>query len=82
MATKVKTQTKAAKAGSSAGTKISTVIQLLKQSGGATLDEIVKATGWQPHSARAALTGLRKKGHSIEKSKRGDETCYHITVSD
>jgi hypothetical protein len=31
---------------------------MLKRSGGATLDEIVKATGWQPHSTRAALTGL------------------------
>jgi DNA-binding IclR family transcriptional regulator len=81
MATKVKTQTKAAKAGSSGVTKISAVIELLKQSGGSTLDEIVKATGWQPHSARAALTGLRKKGHTIEKSKRGDLTCYHITAS-
>jgi hypothetical protein len=81
MATKVKTQTKAAKAGSSSVTKISAVTGMLKQSGGSTLDEIVKATGWQPHSARAALTGLRKKGHPIEKSKRGDQTCYHITAS-
>jgi DNA-binding IclR family transcriptional regulator len=81
MATKVKTQVTAAKTGQNAVTKISTVIDLLKQSGGATLDEIVKATGWQPHSARAALTGLRKKGHTIEKSKRGDQTCYHITAS-
>jgi DNA-binding IclR family transcriptional regulator len=78
MATKVKTQVTAAKTGQNAVTKISTVIEMLKQSGGATLDEIVKATGWQPHSARAALTGLRKKGHTIEKSKRGDQTCYHI----
>jgi DNA-binding IclR family transcriptional regulator len=81
MATKVKTQVTAAKTGQNAVTKISTVIDLLKQSGGATLDEIVKATGWQPHSARAALTGLRKKGHTIEKSKPGDQTCYHITAS-
>jgi hypothetical protein len=80
MATKVKTQTKAARSGSSAVTKISAVTGMLKQSGGATLDEIVKATGWQPHSARAALTGLRKKGHTIEKSRRGDQTCYHIMV--
>lgn len=80
MATKVKSQPKATKTGSNAATKINSVIDLLKRNDGATLDEIVKATGWQPHSARAALTGLRKKGHTIEKSKRGDETCYRITV--
>jgi DNA-binding IclR family transcriptional regulator len=81
MATKTTTQTKAAKTGPNPVTKISQVIEMLKKGSGATLDEIVKATGWQPHSARAALTGLRKKGHSIEKSKRGDQTFYHITAS-
>jgi hypothetical protein len=24
------------------------------------------------------LTGLRKKGHAIERRKRGDLTCYHL----
>lgn len=62
-------------------TKIGKVIDLLKRPDGATLDEMVKSTGWQPHSARAALTGLKKKGHVIEKSKRDDVTCYRITAS-
>ncbi len=60
-------------------TKIAKVIGLLQRKQGATLDEIVKATSWQPHSTRAALTGLRKKGHLIERTKRGDATCYRIT---
>ena len=60
-------------------TKIDQVIALLQRTQGATLAEIVQATGWQPHSARAALTGLKKKGHVIAKSKRDDATCYHIT---
>ena len=30
------------------------------------------------HSARAALTGLRKKGHTIEKDNRDGATCYRI----
>ena len=30
---------------------------------GATLDDLVEATGWLPHTTRAALTGLRKKGY-------------------
>ncbi len=38
-----------------------------------------KVTGWQSHSIRAALTGLRRKGHAIERSKstKGD-TVYRI----
>ena len=63
-----------------ADSKIGTVIALLRRDEGATLDEMVAATGWLPHTTRAALTGLRKKGHTIEKTKRGDVTCYRITA--
>jgi len=59
--------------------KIDTVVALLRRQEGATLEELTSATGWQPHSARAVLTGLRKKGHALEKSKRDDMTCYRIT---
>jgi DNA-binding IscR family transcriptional regulator len=58
--------------------KIDAVLDLLRRSEGATLGEITEATGWQPHSARAVLTGLRRKGHVLEKTKRGDVTCYRI----
>jgi hypothetical protein len=44
------------------GSKIAAVIALLQRKQGATLDEMVSATGWQPHTTRAALTGLKKKG--------------------
>jgi DNA-binding transcriptional regulator PaaX len=36
---------------------------------GASLIALAKVTGWQPHSVRAALTALRKKGHAIEQAK-------------
>lgn len=49
--------------------KTEKVLALLKRTGGATLDELVEATGWLPHTARAALTGLKKKGYSIERTK-------------
>jgi hypothetical protein len=62
-----------------AGSKQALVIEILGRQGGATLAELVEATGWLPHTTRAALTGLRKKGHSLTKSKRGDVTCYSIT---
>ena len=49
--------------------KTDKVLELLKREGGATLEELVETTGWLPHTRRAALTGLRKKGHPIERSK-------------
>lgn len=52
---------------------------LLRRDGGATLDEIVAATGWLRHSARAVFTGLRKKGFAIEKQKVDGATRYSIT---
>ena len=46
---------------------------------GATLDDMVAATGWLPHTTRAALTGLRKKGHELAKSKNAEgQTVYRI----
>jgi hypothetical protein len=58
--------------------KIARVKALLGRDAGATLDKLVAATGWLPHTTRAALTGLRKKGHALTRSKRGDATCYRI----
>ena len=62
-------------------TKIGKAIALLKRKQGATLNEMVKTTSWQPHTTRAALSGLRKKGHTIERDKRGETTCYRIIAS-
>jgi hypothetical protein len=59
-------------------TKSSTVLDLLRRDEGATLAELIAATNWLPHTTRAALTGLRKKGHAIERSKRGTDTSYRI----
>ena len=63
-------------------TKSSAVLTLLQRDEGATLTELVEATGWQPHTTRAMLTGLRKKGHAIERRKRDDVTCYHLPLDD
>ncbi len=62
-------------------TKGAMVLDLLRREQGATLDELVLATGWLPHTTRAALTGIRKKGHAVAKSKRGDVSCYRIEVA-
>lgn len=49
------------------GTKRALVISLLSRPEGASLDQLVEATGWLPHTTRAALTGLRKKGYHLSR---------------
>lgn len=61
--------------------KTEKVLALLTRTGGATLDELVEATGWLPHTARAALTGLKKKGHHIERTKVDGVSRYAATKS-
>ena len=61
--------------------KINAVVALLSRNDGATLPELVEATGWLPHTTRAALTGLRKKGHGIARGKRDGATCYRIVAA-
>ncbi|EEX12504.1 conserved hypothetical protein [Citreicella sp. SE45] len=43
------------------GTKQETLIEMLRAEGGATIEEIVEATGWQPHTVRGAMSGALKK---------------------
>ena len=62
-------------------TKIGKFIALLTRNEGATLDEMIEATGWQPHTARVAMSGLRKKGYTIDRGKLGEATCYRIISS-
>lgn len=61
--------------------KAALVLGMLSRSEGATLTELVEATRWLPHTTRAALTGLRKKGHALEKGKRDGATCYRIVAA-
>lgn len=57
----------------------STVIKLLSRNRGATVAEMMGVTHWQPHSTRAFLTGLRKKGRIVLKESRKDgETSYRL----
>lgn len=48
------------------------VKQLLSRKNGATAAEISTATAWQPHSVRAYLSGLRKKGSVLAREERRD----------
>ena len=60
--------------------KRDTVVKLLGRPKGASVADLQKATGWQPHSIRAALTGLRKRGYEIVREKDDFAvTRYRIT---
>ncbi len=59
-------------------TKIGTVQKLLSRPSGATIAQLQRVTGWQPHSLRAALTQLRKKGHAIERAGELGKAKYRI----
>ena len=62
-----------------AGSKLAKVIGMLTSKAGTTIEAIVKATKWLPHTTRAALTGLRKRGYRVEKERReGGRTIYRI----
>tara|TARA_R110000787_G_scaffold182768_3_gene294825 strand:+ start:288 stop:848 length:561 start_codon:yes stop_codon:yes gene_type:complete len=55
------TRTETSLTGVRQDTKQALLIDLLRQKNGATIDEIVEAIGWQPHSVRGAISGTLRK---------------------
>jgi hypothetical protein len=65
-----------------AGTKLALLLELLQRKGGATIAEVMKATGWQAHSVRGAISGALKKklGLAVASDKvEGRGRVYRIT---
>jgi Protein of unknown function (DUF3489) len=63
------------------GSKTATILDLLKRPDGATAKELLKATGWQPHSLRGFLSGTvgKKMGLTVTSTKGEDgERRYSI----
>jgi len=54
-----------------AGSKTAQILELLKRPGGATLQELMAATEWQPHSIRGFISGTlgKKMGLNVESAK-------------
>jgi Protein of unknown function (DUF3489) len=65
------------------GSKIAHVVELLQRDQGAKLDELIAATGWLPHTARAALTGLRHRGYDVrlERGENGRASVYRALAT-
>jgi len=61
-------------------TKKDQFADLLRAKAGADVKALSDALGWQPHTVRAALTGLRKAGVTVEKlpAREGELTRYRI----
>jgi len=62
------------------GSKQARIIKMLSRKSGATLEALVDVTGWLPHTTRAALTGLRKRGYEVVLARQdGKSSIYRIT---
>src|SRR6476660_5067057 len=64
------------------GSKQALIIKLLMRKSGVTLETMIEATGWLPHTTRAALTGLRKRGYAVLLERQdGRPSLYRIAFS-
>ena len=62
------------------GSKLAKVVGMLRRSDGATIGELTAATGWLPHTTRAAITGLRNRGYSVIRERAEDgRSVYRIS---
>ena len=63
-------------------TKRSRLIQLLSARAGCDITSLSETMGWQSHSTRAALSGLRKAGYviGVAKAAKGKPARYTITA--
>lgn len=69
-----------AAAGPKAGGKLDGVLNLVRRRKGASIKDLQEATGWQPQSVRAALTGFRKQGIEINRSKNGEGVTVYTAA--
>jgi len=64
------------------GTKLALLIDLLKRKTGATVEEAAKATRWQKHSVRGAMSGALKKklGLTINSTEEARGRVYRVAA--
>lgn len=61
--------------------KVDQIRDLLERPEGAGIDTLTAETGWQAHSVRAALTGLRKRGIDVQRDKLDGVTRYRVAAA-
>jgi hypothetical protein len=63
------------------GTKQAQLVSMLSRKSGVTLTKASETLSWQRHTTSAALTGLRKRGYSIERQDRENkDAVYRIAA--
>jgi hypothetical protein len=60
------------------GGKLGRILDAVAAEGGATLGELVALTGWQPHTARAAVTRLRQRGFDLRMAVAEGRKAYRL----
>lgn len=60
--------------------KIDKIIAMMRRPKGASIDNLTKATAWQAHSVRGAISGIlrKKQGLNVVSEKLGDVRLYRI----
>ena len=65
-----------------AGTKQAKLVAMLSRKSGVTLAKASEALGWQPHTTRATMTGLKKRGYVIERLAREAKDSLYLIRPD
>ena len=60
------------------GGKLGVLLDAVARPKGATLDELNSASGWLPHTTRAALTRLRQRGFDVRLATTSGRKAYHL----
>ena len=60
------------------GGKLGVALKAVERKRGATLADLTEATGWQPHTARAAMTRLRQRGFPAVLLEEDGRKAYRL----
>ncbi len=64
------------------GGKLGLILDRLERTAGATIDELVDATGWQKHSVHGALSRLRTRGYDIQLEATKGRKAYRLAPAE
>jgi hypothetical protein len=64
------------------GGKLGILLAAVARPEGATLGDLTAASGWLPHTARAALTRLRQRGYDVRLADTGSRRAYHLVPAE
>jgi hypothetical protein len=60
------------------GGKLGVLLEAVSRPEGATLEDLTAASGWLPHTTRAAITRLRQRGYDVRIARTGTRKAYHL----